>query len=55
MLYPQWKILNVEYFGFVPNVVPRCLFPLALRVERGLEWLFGGRFGTHYMISLEKR
>jgi SAM-dependent methyltransferase len=45
---------QVRFFTFLPNCVPRLIFPLAARIELFLERTTRGRLGAHYMAVFRR-
>ncbi|MBU1078254.1 MAG: class I SAM-dependent methyltransferase [Spirochaetes bacterium] len=45
---------DILYFTFLPNFLPKFLFPLSVKLESHLEKITKGKQGAHYMALLKK-
>lgn len=52
--FKNLKLDRVEFFTFLPNCIPRFLFPLASGAEHFLEKLTRGRMGAHFMAVFRR-
>ena len=51
---PGFKLLDIEYFTFMPDFTPRLIFPLARWLESCLEATSLRQWGAHYMAALRR-
>jgi SAM-dependent methyltransferase len=52
---PQFALVDVQYFTFLPDFTPRALMGAALAVERWLERGATRAYSAHYMAVVAKR
>jgi SAM-dependent methyltransferase len=50
----DWKFVKFNLFTFLPNFLPKFIFPVAKQIETFLEKLTKNRFGAHWMMVLQK-
>lgn len=48
------KLVEVNCFTFVPDFIPKCIFPLFRKIESILEETVLSRYGIHYMATFKK-
>lgn len=51
----DWSLVGIEYFTFLPNIIPAFAFPFFKRAEAFLERRAGYKFGAHWLMTLKKR
>lgn len=50
----ELSLLNIEYFTFFPNFLPKFIFKPMIKIEYFLEKITKNRYGAHYMAVLKK-
>lgn len=51
----DWSLLDIEYFTFLPNIIPAFAFPIFKNIEMLLEKCAKYKFGAHWLMTLKKR
>jgi ubiquinone/menaquinone biosynthesis C-methylase UbiE len=50
----DWLLYGIEYFTFLPNIIPTFVFPFLKEIEASLEELTQYKVGAHWLMTLKK-
>ena len=52
--FTRLELVKVEYFTFVPDFTPKCVFPMLRNIESALENTPLRKYGIHYLATFRK-